>query len=155
MRKVIASFIFSTIAIFIFHKNICVTLKALIAARSFNKPCIKDWKEIFSRTFSLTCFLWDRYGRCWLFNFFTREMMMLWCRDGRVCAVFCVEKCVLQVYAVLDVRWSLLLGFLLLQVRWSQLCCCPLGLVWKGEREFPFPEIPGNTSLKFPFPSRC
>ena len=24
----------------------------------------------------------------------------------------------------------------------------------RGEREFPFPVIPGNTSLKFPFPSR-
>ena len=57
VRNVIASFIFSTIAIFIFHKNICVTLKALIAAKSFNKPCFKDWKVIFSRTFSLTCFL--------------------------------------------------------------------------------------------------
>ena len=84
-----------------------------VAVKSFNQPWFKDLERIFSRTFSLTCFLWDRYGRCWLFNFFTREMMMLWCRDGRVCAVFCVEKCVFQVYAVLDVRWSLLLGFLL------------------------------------------
>ena len=65
-----------------------------VAAKSFNQPWFKDLERIFSRTFSLTCFLWDRYGRCWLFNFFTREMMMLWCRDGRVCAVFlCGKMC--------------------------------------------------------------
>ena len=29
----------------------------------------------------------------------------------------------------------------------------PLACI-SGEREFPFPVIPGNTSLKFPFPSR-